>query len=336
MGLEKVVGAALFGLFLLTFPKEKKRSSPEIQKLFERFHSSIKLEENDERRKLRRKRELLISTLQKKMALHSLVFESFDQGSYALRTGVIPKDGNYDIDVGLIFSCSQERFPNPADLKILVHDALNEKNRTVTIRNACVTVTYMRSGRPEYHVDLALYVRNADGSLLLAKGRRYAHEDNCGWVQSSPHELTRFVLSKFAGDEQAQLRRCIRYLKRWRDEQFASGAPVSIALTVAAVMWFEPMLDENGKGLDLLALHKLVKKMQRNFGNNWQPGRLAVLLPGSRRVDLMSKLTSVQMGVFKERLHGLEKALSKCFGDVPLEEAAETLQTQFGQAFSTN
>lgn len=333
MSLEKAIGAAVFGLLLWSFSSTKKRASPEIQRLFERFHDAIKLEENDERLKLRTKREVLLKALREKMASHCLTFEPFHQGSYALRTGVVPKDGNYDIDVGLIFDCAQERFPNPVELKSLVYDALAEKNRTVSIRNACVTVTYIRGGRPHYHIDLALYVRTANGKLLLGKGRRYSGDDRCHWEPSSPNELTRFILSKYSGEEQAQLRRCIRYLKRWRDENFTVGAPVSIALTVAAAMWFEPMVAEDGSSFDLAALHALVQKMQKNFGNNWKLDRLAVLLPGSRSIDLMSKLTPEQMKVFRQRLDSLQRTLFQCFGDVALSTAVEALSSQFGPDF---
>jgi len=335
MSLERVVGAALVGFLFWAFSDTKKRASPEIQQFFEHFHNSIKLEENDGRLKLRTKRGILLETLKKKMAPHSLTFESFDQGSYALRTGVVPTNGNYDIDVGLIFDCSPERFPNPVHLKSLVYDALAEKNRTVSIRNACVTVTYVRNKRPEYHVDLALYVRAPNGSLLLGKGRKYSDAVKCEWVPSAPHELTQFVLSKFSDEEQAQFRRCIRYLKRWRDEKFTSGAPVSIALTVAAAMWFEPKVAEDGSSFDLAALYALVKKMRGSFGNNLHLARLAVPLPGVPNIDLMSKLTPAQMSVFKQRLGSLEDTLSMCFGDISVATAAKALSSQFGPDFPT-
>ncbi len=72
-----------------------------------------------------------------------------------MRTGVVPKDGNYDIDVGLIFDCPRERFPDPVALKRLVRDVLNAHNRVVKIRRACVTVEYWKKGVPDYHVDLS-------------------------------------------------------------------------------------------------------------------------------------------------------------------------------------
>jgi hypothetical protein len=333
MSLERALGAALVGIVLWAASKSTKRASPEIQRLFERFHDTIKLEENDGRLKLRTKRELLLKTLRKKMAAHSLAFEAFDQGSYAMRTGVVPKDGNYDIDVGLVFDCPQERFRNPVELKLLVHDALAENNRTVSIRRACVTVTYCRDGVPDYHVDLALYLKGTGDKLLLAKGKMHSQANKCEWVTAAPKELTQYVLSKFSGDEQAQFRRCTRYLKRWRDEKFTVGAPVSVALTVAAAMWFEPKVAEDGSSCDLAALHVLVKKMKNNFGNNLKFTGLVIPLPGVQDIDLLSRLSAPQMTAFKKCLSSLDDALSKCYEDVPVATAAEVLRSQFGVDF---
>lgn len=333
MRVPPAIGAAIAAAVLWALSNSRKNVSPELQRLFERFHRAIKLDENDERLKLRTKREVLLRTLREKLAAHSLAFDSFNQGSYAMRTGVVPKDGNYDIDIGLIFDCTKERFPNPVELKSLVFDALAGSRRRVAIRRACVTVTYGRFEVPEYHVDLAIYVRASDGSLLLAKGRKNSAPENCEWMPAAPFELTQYVLSKFSGTEQAQYRRCIRYLKRWRDENFSSGAPVSIALTVAAAMWFKPKMGEDGTAVDLEAIHCLVKQMLGNFGNNFDLGHLAVPLPGFPKIDLLSKLTSSQMAQFKLRLNNLESALSKCYGDVSLVEAADVLASHFGSEF---
>lgn len=333
MSVPRAIGAAIAGVVLWVLSNSKKKSSPELQRLFERFHEAIKLDENDERLKLRTKRELLLKTLREKLAAHSLTFESFDQGSYAMRTGVVPKDGNYDIDIGLIFDCQKERFPNPVELKSLVFEALTGSRRRVAIRRACVTVTYCKYELPEYHVDLAIYVRDSDDTLLLAKGRKNSQPENCEWMPAAPLELTRYVLSKFSGTEQAQFRRCIRYLKRWRDENFTAGAPFSIALTVAAAMWFKPKIEEDGTAVDLEAIHHLVKKMLGNFGNNFDLSRLAVPLPSFPKIDLLANLTPLQMAQFKQRLRNLENALSKCYAEVSLVEAASILTSQFGSEF---
>ena len=60
-------------------------------------------------------------------------------------------------------------------------------------------------------------------------------------------------------EDLAQYRRCIRYIKRWRDVQFRNGgAPLSIALTIAAKHWFNPRFEISGKPTDLLALLALI------------------------------------------------------------------------------
>lgn len=333
MSVPKLLGTALVSLVLLALAERRSKPNRDLQVLFERFHAEIKLDEHDERLKLRTKREILIKALKNRLAVHTLEFESFDQGSYAMRTGVVPKDGNYDIDVGLIFDCSLERFPNPVSLKTLVHDALAGSNRTVAIRRACVTVTYFRDGVPDYHVDLAVYLRKLDGHLVLGKGRKYSEAEKCEWVLAAPKELTQFILSKFDGEEQAQYRRCIRYLKRWRDENFNAGAPLSIALTVAAALWFEPKRAADETFADLDAILALVKTMQRKFGNNFDLGRLSVPSPGVQKIDLMSGLTSGQMSVFKERLDCLKDALLKCYAVDSTAEAARILRSQFGPEF---
>ena len=333
MSVERAISAVLVSALIWVFSRQRPRVGAELQVLFERFHDAIKLDENDERRKLRDKREVILSTLKRKLAAQSLSFEAFDQGSYAMRTGVVPKDGNYDIDVGLIFDCPRERFPDPVTLKCLVRDALVANNRTVKIRRACVTVEYIRHGVPNYHVDLALYIRQADGRLRLAKGREFSEPQHREWELSAPRELTQYVLAKFDGEDQAQFRRCIRYLKRWRDENFRTGAPFSIALTLAAASWFEPKRTANGVYVDVEALHFLVNKMRSNFGNDLNFSRLAVRLPGIAKTDLMKRLTDAQMLAFKEQLKSLELTLEKCFGDVAISYSAASLAPLFGSDF---
>lgn len=333
MSVERVIGAAVVGVVAWAFLDSKRSPAPELQALFERFHDAIKLEENDERRKLREKRDILLKMLKKSLAVQSLAFESFHQGSYAMRTGVVPKNGNYDIDIGLIFECSQERFPDPVTLKCLVRDALTGSNRSVRIRRACVTVTYMIRGQPGYHVDLALYLKENNGRLLLAKGHEFAGTEQREWAPSAPEKLTKYVLSRFTGEDQAQLRRCIRYLKRWRDENFVTGAPLSIALTLAAAHWFEPRRTKGKAYIDLDALYFLVKTMRQNFGNRWVPNRLAVPLPGFMKADLMAGLTDVQMLVFRERLSALEFALDHCRDGAAAVAAADILAAHFGSEF---
>jgi tRNA nucleotidyltransferase (CCA-adding enzyme) len=118
---------------------------PAVQKQFEDFHTAIKLDNDDEKANLREKRKVLIDALSANLDKEVPSFETFNQGSYAMHTGVVPLDGNYDIDVGVIFDCNQSKYPDPVVLKKKVRDAVNTHGRTVLIRRPCVTVNYIRN-----------------------------------------------------------------------------------------------------------------------------------------------------------------------------------------------
>lgn len=312
---------------------------PAVQTQFQDFHSKIKLDDDDEKAKLRDKRDILVKTLRANLADDVPSFEKFDQGSYSMSTGVVPLDGNYDIDVGLIFDCNKDKFPDPVELKKKVRDALNSNGRTVTIRRPCVTVDYMRDGKPEYHVDLAIYVKRSDNMLDLAKGKENSASEFRVWEVSDPKKLTDLICTAFSDAAQlAQYRRCIRYLKRWRDVQFKNGgAPISIALTVAALKWFKPRIAATGTATDLLALLDWIKTMLAQFQlANSDEGvheRLKVTSPVSPYGDLMAGLTKAQMATFKEKLEALRDALAAAYDEPLPEVACKTLNKQFGDDF---
>ena len=113
---------------------------PNLQKHFLEFHDTIKLGSYDEDKTLREKRDTLIKNLRENIHEDAPSFESFNQGSYAMSTGTNPKDGNYDIDVGIIFDCTCDNYDDPVELKKIVRDALLHGNRTLHIRRPCVTV----------------------------------------------------------------------------------------------------------------------------------------------------------------------------------------------------
>src|SRR5207244_1923644 len=97
------------------------------------------------------------------------------------------------------------------------------------------------------------------------------NEEHKIWEVADPKGLTKKVCSAFDDAEKlAQYRRCIRYLKRWRHVQFkGSGAPLSIALTVAAMQCFTPNFGTSGKPVDLLAMLDWVKAILGQFSNDY-------------------------------------------------------------------
>lgn len=339
--MNPVIAIGLFtALATWLLSKDKDSKMPAVQRQFEDFHSAICFDEDDEKATLRKKRDTIVDALRANLGDDVPSFTNFNQGSYSMHTGVVPLDGNYDIDVGLIFDCDKSKYSDPVALKKKVRDAANTNFRTVVIRRPCVTVNYLEGGKIAYHVDLAVYTKDANGKLYLAKGKENSAEEHRIWEVSDPKELTKRICGAFENSDQlAQYRRCIRYLKRWRQWQFTgSGAPLSIALTVAALHWFKPNFGTSGKPVDLLAMLDWVKAMLNNFGYEFRQDdgmhlRLKVMLPVEPYSDLMAKRTAAQMKTFKEKLEALRDALQKAYDEELPEDACKHLKKQFGDDF---
>lgn len=328
----------------------------EVQKYFEQFNEAIRLKQYEENATLREKRDVVLKKLKERM---KALFEErdepppkyspFDQGSYKLGTGVKPLSGDFDIDVGLRFEVARDDCPDPVETKQWVYDALDGHTKKVEMRRPCVTVFYQSGDHPLYHVDLAIYSdaeANADRKTYLAKGKQSSVPENRFWEEADPDGLEEELKARFTGDNWEQFRRCIRYLKRWKDLKFPSdgnAAPVGIGLTVAAYHWFQVRktsvdafagkckFDDHG------ALIDLVQTVIGNFRGRYKDGeyieRLEVELPIVPRNDVFEKMTDKQMTDFKDKLARLLKALEAARDEADPVEACEKLHEVFGEDF---
>ncbi|WP_313168286.1 nucleotidyltransferase domain-containing protein [Massilia oculi] len=308
-----------------------------LQTQFDQFHSSIKLGEDDEKANLRTKRDTLIKALAARLPDDVAEFDTFHQGSYSMHTGVRPLDGNYDIDIGVIFDCTRDAYADPVQLKKKIRDALDTHGRTVNIRRPCVTVNYMRDGEVDYHIDLAIYTKRADGLLDLAKGKEHSAAEHRVWEASDPKYLTELICTRFEGAELKQYRRCIRYMKRWRQVRFSSAGPISIALTVAAYLWFKPYQTTGGTVIDIVAMLDWTNAMLGRFSytltdEGFYP-RLTVELPTTPYAELMQGMSKIQMETFKAELELLRDTLQAAYDETLPEEAAKKLVKVFGADF---
>ncbi len=338
--MNPLLGLGLFAVAVAWLFDDRDKKMPAVQKQFEDFHKAICFDEDDEKATLREKRDIIIKALKDNLGDDCPSFTYFHQGSYSMHTGVVPLDSNFDIDVGLIFDCDQDKYPDPVVLKKKVRDAVDTNFRTVEIRRPCVTVNYISGGKTIYHVDLAVYCRDSGGRLYLAKGKENSAIEHRIWEATDPKGLTKLVCGAFdESSELAQYRRCIRYLKRWRHWQFTGpGAPLSIALTVAALKWFEPNFGTSGKPVDVLAMLNWVQRMLDNFTSEYREDggwheRLKVPLPVEPYTDLMAKRTAAQMTDFKGRLESLRGALQEAYNEELPEDACKVLKKQFGDDF---
>jgi hypothetical protein len=325
-----------------------------VQKQFDAFHAAIRLGHFDEEKILREKRDIIRDKLDEKLPevfkRHGEELPDYyfrDQGSYELRTGTKPLDGDYDIDQGLYFLVSTDDWKDPVTLKQRVHEALDGHTKDVRIRRPCVTVFYERSGEPIYHVDIAVYAdgsKNADGKSKLAKGRENSEAKYRVWEVSNPKALKEKIEERFKGNDAAQFRHVVRYLKRWRDENFSSdgnAAPLGIGLTVAAYDDFHPTYSDPIKGTsdDLAALRPLVGAILGRFADKWDTDegkyvrRLEVKLPVEPWNNLFEQMTDNQMANLETKLRDLQTALDDAAAEVDPVEACKKLQKVFGDDF---
>ncbi|WP_075354759.1 cyclic GMP-AMP synthase DncV-like nucleotidyltransferase [Desulfovibrio sp. DV] len=304
----------------------------DVQKYFLEFHDAIKLSNIEENKILQEKRDILIGNLKEKLPEDFPSFSQFNQGSYAMNTGVNPKDSDFDIDVGIVFECLRSKF-TPVGLKKKIRDALAYANRQVLIRRSCVTVQYIKSGEHCYHVDLAIYVKREEDSFFdLAKGKEFSEESEKYWELSDPKGLISKIqagsTSCLEAKHTAQMRRCIRYLKLWRDHKLPSGKPVSIALTCAAQQWFSPKEDRLGKDDDLEAMLNWASQI-----HTFVSVTRNIPLPVQPYSNLLAELTENQLNGVCDRLVELKNALKEARAEDDPVEACKKLMKQFGKCF---
>lgn len=320
-----------------------------VQKYFEEFHDNIKLKDTEENQELRDKRDIILNRLKNKISSDAAKYEIFNQGSYAMGTGVKPTDDEYDIDVGIKFDINKDDYPDPVVVKKWVYEAVKDHTSNVSMQRPCVTVTYLKDGEPEFHVDLAIYAaNNSDGKLYLAKGKLNSDDDKKKWEVSDPLELIKKIRDKYDdADDRKQFRRVIRYLKRWKNEKFSAegnAAPNGIGLTVSAYNYFAiskqyDFTSNKYKYDDLNAIRNLVQSMINNFqpqysfeDEKWVE-RLHINLPTEPGNDLFEKMTNKQMADFKTKLEDLKTALKDTQDEVDIHEACKILKDVFGEDF---
>lgn len=327
--------------------KHLRRAPPmaNVQKQFEEFHESIKLKRFEENATLREKRDIILKKLKdelpkvfKELDKDLPEYEVRDLGSYAMGTGIRPVNEDFDIDQGIFFDCSTSKF-EPVEPKEYVYEALDGHTTRVEVRRPCVTVWYQRDGESIYHVDLAVFVDGGFfGNTYLAKGKANSANEYRIWEKSDPVGLIDTVMERFEGGERAQFRRIVRYLKRWKDENFSpSGneAPISVGLTVAAYRWMKTSFYDNAatEPNDLNALLGLVDTMLAKFPSFLGPRRLEVELPVPPKTDLFKDMTDKQQEQLESKLESLKNALQKAYESVDPHEACKALEKVFGSDF---
>jgi hypothetical protein len=302
-----------------------------FQPLFRRFEEAIKLARFDENAELREKRDRILQRMRDKMPV---TFDWFNQGSYAMGTGVKPLDSDYDIDIGIVLDLDRHKV-DPVTAKGWVHEAVKDHTTDVRWRRPCITVYYKQAREPVYHVDLAVLAKDNTGALHLAIGKEHSAKEQREWQQDDRKGFMAAVDSRFSGEDLAQFRRVIRYLKRWKDFHFASegrAAPTGLALTVAAYQWFQPAKSGWGSSTaydDLAATRSLVSTIRSSFTRIWDAAlqrhvhRISLQFPFAPRDDVFERMTNQQTQELYQRLEKLAGWLEEARGGstAPLRKA---------------
>lgn len=328
----------------------------DIQPQLTQYDDVIKLKRFDENQMLREKRDIILDKLREKLGALRIddksvpTFDSFNQGSYAMGTGIDPVDRDYDIDVGIAFNAPKSAYSDPVALKALVKQALdNHTDLGTVIRQSCVTVRYKRNGELAFHVDLAIYAYDdidTKTAMCLAKGKASSASAERFWEEADPKGLIRLIDERFSGSDHLQFLRVIRLLKGWKSHVFpqaGSAAPVGIGLTVASYERFSPHTTQDAVSLktsfdDRAALLHVVEGMISSFVFQAGPGgEYAVRLRVNNLVrpsnDLFSKMSNEQMGRFKSELEGLRDQLKASIAEEDATKACGDLRKVFGNRF---
>ncbi len=320
-----------------------------LQREFEEFHDAIKLKEYDENELLREKRDKLVNKLKNNISEEAASFTIFNQGSYAMGTGIQPEKGDFDIDVGLRFNIDKDDYPDPLVPKKWVYDALEGHTKKVEIRRSCVTVTYQDGNDSKFHVDFAIYANNnSDNKMYIAKGKPNSDAKYIFWEESDPDGLKDIIRNKYSDTEdKMQFRRVIRYLKKWKAHNSymsGNGVPTGISITVLAYELFSVSKvhdDYSGeeKYDDLSALKNFVHKIKDKFKYSYcsEDGEyyytIEQKLPVAPYNNLFSKMTYKEMQIFYEQISILEDKLLEASYKDKKSEACEILIKVFGEDF---
>jgi len=329
-----------------------------IQKQFIEFHDEIKLGKFEENQDLRDKRDIITNKIKNGLKKHFEdrdqnvpSFEFIDQGSYATDTGIKPKDGDYDIDEGVIIGLNKEDYSdNPTHFKEVIRDIMkNHTKKEPKIKKPCVTITYSKDDEPQYHVDLPVYLNSCDDDYLyLSWGKEFASKENKEWQISDPKGLNTHINSAFSGDERRQFKRVVRYLKKWKDEKFASetsdGTPPSIGIAVIASdkfiseKWTNSTTGKEEYN-DLKSLKNVVDEIIATFVFKYCFDEEQYLytieyeLPVENKGNLFSKMTNIKMNSFYNKLINFRDALQYAIDEPDPYKACKKLEKFLGDKF---
>lgn len=301
-----------------------------IQKYFEKFHDIIRAD-YEMNSTLREKRDNILALLKRRLKENDRPScNEIMQGSYKYGVGIQPiEELEFDIDVGLLF-CFDESAHSAAEVRGWVFDAVNGHTKSVEEKGPCIRVAYAQG----FHVDLVCYATwSKDGVEQF----RLAHKTE-GWRPADIPGLLDFIRSArkpFEGTEDSrsntdQLRRTVRYLKRWNDEAIpyeANHKITGLGLLLFAIASATPLKFWDGTVDDMSALQHVATSAANT------PGRIAIRKPTPEYEDMAGRLSDAEMDELKGRFSSLATACQKARDEVDPVEACKIMKAVLGRDF---
>ena len=192
-------------------------------KLFLDYENSLTIKK-EKKDKLKASKEVLRTRIKKYFKENHEGYnpEFYIQGSYKMKTTIITKDDECDLDDGIYFKREADPDVTTTTLQKWVKNALDGATGSpVQHRKKCLRVLY----QGDYHIDFPVYIfPEGDEHPSLAV------KDN-DFEESDPKEVVDWYVAGKAKSD--QLNRIVKYMKGWGDYK-RNKMPSGLAMTILA------------------------------------------------------------------------------------------------------
>ncbi|WP_026886839.1 CBASS cGAMP synthase [Clostridium beijerinckii] len=295
-----------------------------LNELFLKYNTNISLS-NIERERIIKGRDALRNKITSKFKEKGKSIPKFCmQGSFIMKTTVIPKEGEeYDLDNGIYiqgYSDDISKWPTTQTIHNWIYDGVDGHTDTPPVdKNTCIRVIY----KADYHIDLPSYiVRDEEQEdKTIIKVAYLAHKTK-GWIVSDPRSFTNWFREK-VNDNGEQLRRLVKYLKGWKENK---GIDLKgIAITILVGNHFQGEKERDDIAL-LSTITNIIDELEDNF-QCYKP-----VIPTDE--DLFSGASETTKTSIMNGLNTLKKKLDKAINEINNEkEAAAELRKILGDSF---
>lgn len=285
----------------------------DMDSAFIEFGDSIKLSKA-KRSELRLSRDAIRETVRSSFSDSGRSVKFCMQGSVAMSTTVDPIDeDDYDLDDGA-YLCDYEdtderEWPSTSTVHKWVKDAVEgQTSASPKDKNTCVRIPYKHG----YHIDMPIYIMKGGTAHLAHKSQ--------GWVKSDAKEFRNWFSDRCKPNN-GQLRRIVRYLKRWKDH---CGVDLKgVELTILAASNFN-----EAKGRDDDSLRYTVEDIIESLDASFECEK-----PVEPFEDLFEGFSQTKKDSVMEALRKLSSNMQFAHETASKEEASDKLRESFGDSF---